>query len=151
MAEENTNFITKITRKATNRRVLKLILNLWTILTMVLFTFDFFSGNKYDSSAGAAGIIYLGILGIYITEKEYTRWEQKRFISRFLGEGFVGFWTALMMIFVILATFSKNQYHVPSEFTVVYTSVIAAFAISQHSKALRHQKEEQKNQPLAKN
>ncbi len=137
----------KIKNYLSGRRFLKMILNLWTIVTMILFAIDFFSGNKFDTSTGAIGIIYLGILGVYITEKEYTRWEHKRFISRFLGEGFVGFWTAMMIMFVILATFSGGQFKIPQDFAVVYTSVVAAFAITQHSKSLYHQKEAE---PLAK-
>ena len=127
--------------KLTKQQVLKLILNIWTILTMALFALDFFSGNKYDSSATAIGIIYIAILGIYISEKEYTRWQKKGFISRFLGEGFVGVWTGLMLVFVILAPFSAGKCIVPAELAIVYTSVIGAFAISQHSKWLHQGKE----------
>lgn len=43
---------------------LKILLNVWTILTILIFVLDFFSGNKFDSQAGAIGIIYLAILGI---------------------------------------------------------------------------------------
>lgn len=119
-----------------HRWVLKTILNFWTILTIILFSIDFFSGNKYDTSASAIGIIYLAILGIYISEKEYARWKVK-FMSRYLGEWFVVAWTVLMFIFVILAPLSNGYYRIPGEFAIVYTGVIAAFAISQHSKALR--------------
>ncbi|MFA6215267.1 MAG: hypothetical protein WC768_01720 [Patescibacteria group bacterium] len=137
----------KLKNYLTGRRFLKLILNLWTIITIVLFMADFFSGNRFDTQSTAIGIIYLGILGVYITEKEYTRWEHKRFISRFLGEGFVGFWSAMMIMFVIIATFSGGQFKIPQDFAVVYTSIVAAFAITQHSKSLYHHKEDE---PLVK-
>lgn len=122
-----------------DRRILKLILNLWTTLTLVLFIADFFSGNKFDSSASVIGIIYLAILGIYAGEKEYDRWKTK-FTSQFMGEAFVIIWTAVMIIFAVTATFSGGTYKIPTEFAVVYTSVVGVFAITRHSKSLYRQK-----------
>jgi membrane protease YdiL (CAAX protease family) len=114
-----------------DRWILKLILNLWTVLTIVLFIADFLSGNKFDTTASAIGIIYLGILGIYVSEKEYSRWKTK-FMSRFLGEGFVIIWTVVMVIFVVAAPLSEGRFRIPAEFALIYTSVIAAFALTQH-------------------
>ena len=123
----------------TDRWVLKIILDFWTMLTIGLFTLDFFSGNKFDSTASAIGVIYLAILGIYVTEKEYIRWKNK-FMSRFLGESFIVIWTMIMVIFVVVAPLSQGQFRIPAEFAIVYTSVIGAFAISQHSKSLHGRK-----------
>ncbi|OGY44159.1 MAG: hypothetical protein A3J62_00970 [Candidatus Buchananbacteria bacterium RIFCSPHIGHO2_02_FULL_38_8] len=121
-----------------NRKILKFILNLWTGLTIFLFILDFFSGNKFDSSASMIGIIYLAILGIYASEKEYSRWKSK-FASHFIGEAFVVIWTIIMAIFVIAAPLSQGIYKIPAEFAIVYTSVIGVFAITRHSKAMRQQ------------
>ena len=115
---------------------LKLILNLWTVIAICLFAADFFSGNKYNSSASVIGIIYLALLGIYAGEKEYIRWKT-RFVSRFSGEAFVAIWTVLMVTFAIAAPLSQGAFRLPAEFAVVYTSVIGVFAITQHSKNLR--------------
>ena len=103
---------------------------------MAWFLVDFFSGGIFDSSASAIGIIYLALLGIYISEKEYSRWKGS-FKSEFLGEIFVIIWTLVMLIFVIIAPLSNGSYYVPKEFGVIYASIIAAFAISQHSKAMK--------------
>lgn len=122
-----------------HRLVLKIIVNLWTFLTIAIFSIDFFSGNKFDSSASVIGIIYLAILGIYVGEKEYARWKSS-IASRFLGEVFVIAWTAVMIVFVIAAPLSQGLYRVPTEFAVVYTSVIGVFAITQHSKVVYKRK-----------
>jgi len=119
------------------RKILKIIVNFWAILTMVLMTIDFFSNNQFNAGATAISIIYLGILGIYISEKEYSRWKAGSFRSMFLGETFVIVWTLLMLLFIALAFFQPYLYKVPSEFAIIYASVIAAFAISQQSKALK--------------
>lgn len=149
MEQEKTSLIGKFKTFLNNQRVLKLILNIWTLVTMIFFIINYFSGSKFDTSSTSIGVIYIAILGIYITSKEYTRWQEKNFMSRFLGEGFVGFWTALMVIFVILTPFSEGKFKVPDEFAIVYTSVIAAFAITQHSKNLHQEKI--KDQLLPKN
>jgi hypothetical protein len=122
-----------------HRLLLKTILNIWTILTITMFTVDFVSGNQYDTSVTAIGVIYLGILGIYVSDKEYSRWKNN-FVSRFIGETFVGIWTIVMAAFVVIAPLSQGQLKVPSEFAVVYTSVVAAFAITLHSKSLKNNK-----------
>jgi hypothetical protein len=119
---------------------LKLILNLWTAVAIVLFSADFFSGNKYDSAASVIGVIYLALLGIYAGEKEYIRW-QTRFASKFSGELFVAVWTVLMLVFAVCAPFSGGAFRLPADFAVVYTSIIGVFAITQHSKNLHNQRQ----------
>ena len=119
-----------------HRLILKVILNFWTLFTILLFGIDFFSGNKIDTSASAIGIIYMAILGIYASEKEYSRWKT-RFNSHFFGESFIVIWTIAMVIFVVCAFISPGSYKIPTEFSIVYTSVIGVFAITQHSKTLR--------------
>jgi ABC-type Mn2+/Zn2+ transport system permease subunit len=121
------------------RVVLKVILNFWTFVTMVLFVLDFFSGNQYNSTSSAIGLIYLSVLGIYASEKEYVRWKNK-FASQFFGEFFIVTWTTIMLIFVATAPFSNGNLRVPGEFVVVYTSVVGVFAITQYSKKLRNLK-----------
>lgn len=122
-----------------DRLVLKRILNFWTILTMALFLADYFSSHRFDISASSIGVIYLAILGIYTSEKEYVRWRYK-FQSKFVGEWFVVAWTIIMAIFVILTPFSNGYYKVPEEFAVMYTAIIGVFAISHHSKNIHTRK-----------
>lgn len=118
---------------------LKILLNIWTILTILTFLLDFFSGHKFNSQAGAIGIIYLAILGIYAGDKEYTRWNEN-FISHFLGETFIVAWTALMIMFVMIAPLSQGLLKVPAEFALVYTGVVGVFVITQRSKSLHHKR-----------
>lgn len=127
--------MTTVENKKISQTILRLILNLWTLATMILFAVDFLSGNKYDSSVSAIGIIYLALLGIYASEKEFSRWKRK-FISKFSGEIFVIIWTIIMLFFVICAPFSNGHYKIPPEFAIIYTSVIGVFAITQKSKSL---------------
>jgi hypothetical protein len=118
-----------------NRTILKLVLNFWTLTTIWVFSMDFFSGNKYNSSATTIGIIYLAILGIYVGEKEYTRWKTK-FVSKFIGESFIVVWTIVMAIFVTFSLLFSELYRIPTEFSIVYTGVLGVFAATKHSKNL---------------
>lgn len=129
-----------IAKKRLNRWVLKWLLNIWSVITMGLFILDFFSGNRFDSTASTIGIIYIAILGIYVSEKEYIRWNNK-FASKFIGEGFIIAWTILMVMFTVLAPLSEGKYIVPPEFAIVYTSIIGVFAITRQSKAMKYNKE----------
>jgi len=127
-----------------DRQTLKSVLNFWTFITMALFILDFFSGNKFDSSASAIGIIYLAILGIYAGEKEYTRW-QDGFVSRFIGEFFLVIWTILMAVFAVAAPVSAGAFKIPADFAIIYTSVVGVFAVTQRSKALKAKKHTKKD------
>lgn len=122
-----------------DRLVLKLILNFWTVLTMALFVADFLSGHKFSISATAISIIYLAILGIYTSEKEYARW-QNNFKSKFAGESFVIGWTIIMAFFVVASAFFSDIYQVPEEFAAMYTAIIGIFAVSYHSKRVHKRK-----------
>ena len=122
-----------------DRFVLKVILNFWTVLTMALFVADFLSGHHFSVSATAISIIYLAILGIYTSEKEYARWRDN-FQSKFVGEGFVIGWTIIMAFFVILAALFSDIYKVPEEFAAMYTAIIGVFAVSYHSKRIHKRK-----------
>jgi len=106
---------------------------------MAFFLADFFSGHQFDISASSVGIIYLAILSIYTSEKEYTRWKND-FKSKFLGEGFVIVWSIIMALFVILTPLSNGYYIVPEQFAVMYTAIIGIFAVSHHSKRVRQRK-----------
>lgn len=122
-----------------HRLILKIILNFWTLAAMIFFLADFFSGNRFDSTASSIGIIYLALLGIYVGEKEYTRWKNK-FVSKFLGESFVILWTIIMVIMVIIAPFTQGLFRVPEQFAIIYSSVIGVFAVTQYSKTMRERK-----------
>jgi len=118
-----------------DRLVLKILLNFWTTLAMLFYVIDFFSGNIFNTSSSAIGVIYLAILGIYTGEKEYSRWKTK-FKSRFLGESFIVIWTMIMAMFVIISPLSNGAYKVPEEFALVYTAIIGVFAVTYHSKTI---------------
>lgn len=116
-----------------SERFWKILANVWTFVIMAFFIVDFLAFDKYDSAAGALSAIYISILGLYAGTKEYERWHGHHF-SRYLGEYFVIFWTALIVGFVAAIVASHNAYKLPPEFITVYISVLGIFALTQKSK-----------------
>lgn len=130
--------------KASPQQLLwKILVNLWAILTLAFFWLDFLSNNAYNLSAGAMGVIYIGILTIYAGTKEFDRWKSGR-KSYFKGEAFVLIWTITLIIMVTVAIFSKTQLRVPDETATLYIAIVTIFAISQKSKSLFHSKTNKK-------
>ena len=117
----------------------KMLTNIWTIITILLFCLDFLSGNKIDSSAAAVGIIYIAILGLYVTSKEFERWQTKGYPSQYFGEIYVIFWTIIMLIFAVGAATSNGLFTMPGEFVITYISVLGILAVTHRSKQM-HQK-----------
>jgi len=100
---------------------------------MAFFMVDFFTYGRYDFIAGSLSAIYLAILGLFAGTKEYERWHGHHF-SRYLGEYFVIFWTALIVAFIAVTLLTQRPYRLPAEFITVYISVLGIFALTQKSK-----------------
>ena len=80
-------------------------------------------------------VIYIGVLGLYVTSKEYYRWKSKeKFESKYFGEIYVVIWTIIMLTFVMVAFISNGLMKIPGEFVTTYISALGIFAISQQSK-----------------
>lgn len=113
----------------------KIIANIWTLVAVIIFLLEFFSRGAFNASVTSIGIIYITILGIFATVKEYERWK-KEWHSKYLGEVFIILWTVIFVIFVIVSSLSGGKYKVSSEMAAIYLSVLGIFAITNRSKAL---------------
>lgn len=116
-----------------DERFWKVLANVWTLVAMAFFMVDFFTYGRYDFLAGSLSAIYLAILGLFAGTKEYERWHGHHF-SRYLGEYFVIFWTALIVAFIAVTLLTQRPYRLPAEFITVYISVLGIFALTQKSK-----------------
>ncbi|MFZ5364547.1 MAG: hypothetical protein ACOZAG_03650 [Patescibacteria group bacterium] len=124
-----------------NDRIWRQLTNLWTFATMGFFLFDFFSGDQYSGFTAAVSIIYITILGIYVGTKEFDRWQDSHHGKR-KGETFIIVWTFIILLFIITAIASGGKYRMPSEFTATYIALLSIFALTQRSKFLHNQKEQ---------
>lgn len=113
------------------------LVNFWGIVTSVVFLVTFFKIWNLSYLLTDITIIYLSILSIFTGVKEYSRWKNKNFFSRYNGEIFIIAWTILMLIFIVISAIDK-KYQLYSQFTATYLSVLGIFAISLKSKTLKN-------------
>ncbi|MFH1598331.1 MAG: hypothetical protein ABIB97_04690 [Patescibacteria group bacterium] len=128
-------------------KIWRILTNTWTVVAIILFTFDFASANRYDSSMGAVAAIYIAILSIYVGTKEFERW-QSHYSDNYYGEIYVIIWTIFVLIASTTAPFTK-MFQVPTELVIVYTVVLSIFALSRRSKTLYFRKGATQMKPLA--
>ncbi len=124
----------------------RILTNVWTVVALGLFTVDFATNNRFDSSVGAVGVIYIAVLGIFVGTKEFERWHAHH-SANYFGEIYIIIWSTFVLVTSITAVFS-GQFQIPSELVIVYTVVLSIFAVSRRSKAL-YSRRRQTPDPLA--
>ena len=115
----------------------KILSNFWGSVTAIFFLLTFFKIYDVSHILTDVTIIYLTLLSVFAGLKEFNRWKNKEFLSRYHGEIFVVAWTSLMVIFVLLSAYDKNNFNMSTQFTATYLSVLGIFAISRKSKSLK--------------
>jgi len=110
----------------------------WAILAAGFFVLDFFKIIDCSGSLQTITILYISILGIFTSTKEFHRWKSKKFFSKYRGEMFVIIYTLLIIIFIILSTLYPNRYSIRNEFTTTYLAILGIFALSCNSKYLKN-------------
>ncbi len=115
----------------------KWLSDLWGYLTMFIFIWDFFKPNAMRVETTGIAIIYTAILVIYVSNKEYQRWQKNNFTSQYAGEIFIILWTLLLFFFVGLTAFFPTKFIIPPTFYTTYITVLGLFAITLNSKKLK--------------
>lgn len=110
----------------------------WGVLTAIFFITDFFNVADYSHSLKTLAIVYISVLSIFTSVKEFQRWKTKKFLSQYKGEIFVIGYTILMIIFIFLNACNPEIYNISGEFTATYLSILGIFAISYNSKYLKN-------------
>ena len=113
----------------------KFLSNFWALVALVFLSIDFIYQHAYSVAAGACGIIYVAVLGIYVGNKEYERWKEHH-KSLFRGETFVIIWSVIIFIMLITSFVTAGIYSISGSMIEVYIAILALFAITQRSKSL---------------
>ena len=122
-----------------NEKIWRILTNVWTIVFVVFLIFDFFQFNRYEYLTVPFSVIYMGVLGLYASTKEFDRWYEMH-EGRHPGELFVILWTVVIFAFLGISFFSKGGYRVSSEVLADYIMVLSVFALTQKSKRLYERK-----------
>jgi phosphatidylserine synthase len=125
-----------------NEKIWRRLTNFWTMAFMVFLTLNFFDYGHLEFMTAPLAVIYIGILGLYVSTKEFDRWYELHENKRHPGEWFVLAWTIVIFGLLALSAIMPGTRKVSSEAVAVYIMVLSVFALTQKSKALHARKKE---------
>ena len=115
------------------------IINFWTIVFMIFIVYDFIFNNQLLEIMGPLSAIYIGVLAIYVGNKEFERWYDIH-RSKHPGELYVIVWTFLIFAVIALDVILQKEYTLPSGVVSAYLAVLTILVITNKSKALYQRK-----------
>ena len=119
------------------------LMDVWTFIFFTLTIIDFIYGNELEGILNTISSIYIGVLAIYVSNKEFERWYD-RHEEKHPGEIFVVIWTAIIIGLFILDIIYKSYYKVPSAVISSYIAVLTILVITNKSKSLYKLKKNKK-------
>ena len=114
--------------------------NFWAVVIYIAVIYDFIKDNAVQEFLAPLAAIYIAVLTIYASDKEFERWHHFH-QARHPGELFVIVWTALMAGILLADFLLSKLYKLPSEIISVYIVVLSILAITRKSKSLHREKE----------
>jgi hypothetical protein len=114
-------------------RVWRWLVNFWMMILMVAVIADFFMRSRYEFIMLPLGMIYVSLLSVYVSTKEFERWFliYKRHHP---GEIGVMLWTILIISLVVLNAVLGDGYKISPDVVWTYVTVISVFVASRASK-----------------
>lgn len=111
----------------------------WTVVFYAVSIGDFIGNNTLTNYLGPLAAIYVGILAVYVGQKEFQRWCHMH-DGRHPGEWFVIGWTLLVFSFLILDFIFSKPYIIPDVLIYTYITVLGVLAITIKSKKIYRKK-----------
>ena len=109
--------------------------NFWTIVSFAIILENFRLSGELGHILGPVLAIYVAVLAIFSTEKEFERWHWYN-KSRHLGEIYVVVWSLLVVGLIILTYATGSSYKIESEIFSTYIVVLGILAITRKSKQI---------------
>jgi hypothetical protein len=125
-----------------DEKIWRILTNFWTYLFMIFLCANFFLDNSYEFLIAPMSVIYVSILGLYVSTKEFDRWYEMHKNERHPGELFVVFWTVIIFGLMLASVVSGGEQKLSTEAVATYIMVLSVFALTQKSKALYRKKKE---------
>lgn len=114
-------------------RIWRWLVNLWMAIICGVIVFDFFNFGKFSFLLSPLSLIYISLLSVYVTSKEFERWFLG-YKGHHPGEIGVALWTLLMILMVIFNGWLGEKYQISQEVISTYLTVIGIFIVSKGSK-----------------
>ncbi len=119
------------------------LINSWTIVFFLIIIYDFLTNNSAINLLNIVAMIYIGVLTVYVSDKEFERWYNNHH-RQHPGEIFVIIWTILIISLVVIDYALQMSYHLPAAVVSSYIAVLTLLAITRKSKQIyqvhRHKK-----------
>lgn len=118
-----------------NFNFLRKLINFWTVFYFSVIIYDFLFTLQISNLLDITSAVYIGVLAIYVGDKEFERWYNKH-QSRHPGEVFVVLWTVLIFFLIFFGAVLKNNYSLPSSIISSYIAVLTILVITRKSKQI---------------
>ena len=111
-----------------DNRTWRYLVNFWTLVIYAVTIVDFYKSNGLVEFIGPISAIYIAILAIYTTQKEFERWSDQH-VGKHPGEMYVVAWTILIILMLGLQILHHETYRLPSEVFSTYVVVLGILAV----------------------
>lgn len=111
------------------------LINFWSIFFFIVIVLDFSYKNAYSSTLNVLATVYISVLAIYVSNKEFERWYDKH-NSKHPGEVFVVIWSILVFCLFMLDFILKADYQIPNSVISSYIAVLTILVVTRKSKEI---------------
>ena len=111
------------------------LINFWSLLFFSVIILDFFAENAYSDILNVLSMVYISVLAIYVSNKEFERWYDKH-ESKHPGEIFVVIWSLIVFTLFLLDYFYNPDYQIPNSIISSYIAVLTILAVTKKSKEM---------------
>jgi hypothetical protein len=116
-------------------KVWRYLVNFWMIVIVALMLADFILHGKYSEVLSPISMVYVALLSVYVTTKEYERWFLM-YKGHHPGEIGVLVWTAMLLFMLVFTLVRGDSYSISQDAITTYITVIVVFVITKASKNL---------------
>lgn len=122
-------------RKSNSEKYWRHLANIWLLVMVFIIMVDFWSVGKYGYLISPISILYISLLTVYITSKEFKRWFN-HYEGHHPGEIALVIWTILIFGLIISNAYLGAAYHIPQDIISTYLVVVVLFIASRGSRAI---------------
>jgi len=118
-----------------NFKFWRYLINFWSFLFFIFIICDFLTNNSCLEILSALSTVYISVLAIYVSNKEFERWYD-RHQGQHPGEVFVIAWSILIFVLLVLDFVFAKSYTMPSSVLSAYIAVLTILVITAKSKEM---------------
>ena len=111
------------------------LINFWSIFFFMAIIIDLHQGNGLVGLLGITAAIYVGVLAIYVGDKEFERWYDKH-SEKHPGEIFVIIWTLIILLLLACSLVLGDYYQIPNSVVSSYIAVLTILVVTNKSKQM---------------